>query len=94
MTFFKMAAAAALLSLSPMAAMAAEMPSAEQCEAWFVKVDTNKDATLSDLEDAAKYSDLITSGSQASSDTMPSVTLKKDDFLAACVKGTFGMPTT
>jgi hypothetical protein len=97
MTFFKMAAAAALLTLSPMVtlpAMAADMPTAEQCDAWFAKIDTNNDGTLGDQEDAAKYADKIDSGSQSSSDTMPSVTLVKADFLAACVKGTFGMPTT
>ena len=93
MTFFKMAAAAVLLTLSPMAAMAAEMPSAEQCDAWFTKVDSNKDGSLGDQEDAVKYADLISKGSEGTATGTPNVIMKKEDFLVACVKGTFGMPT-
>ena len=92
MTFFKMAAAAALLSLSPMAAMAADTPSAEQCDAWFVKVDNNKDGTLGEQEESPKYADMITKGSVSESDSMPQVTVTKDRFIKACLNGSFGMP--
>jgi hypothetical protein len=93
MTFFKMAAAAALLTVMPLSAMAAEMPTAEQCEAWFVKADTNKDGALGDQEESAKYADMISKGSESSSMAgSANVTLKKEDFVMGCGKGYFGMP--
>lgn len=93
MTFFKMAAAAALLTLVPITAMAAEMPSTEQCDAWFVKADANKDGALGNSEGSLKYSDMVTKGSTgSSSDSQQEVILAKDMFLTECAKGTFGMP--
>ncbi len=93
MTFLKMAMAAVLLTLSPMAAMAAEIPSADQCEAWFVKVDNNKDGTLGEQEESPKYADMITKGSVSESDSMPQVTVTKARFIKACLDGSFGMPS-
>ncbi len=92
MTFLKMAAAAVLLTVSPMAAMAAEMPSAGQCEDWFAKVDSNNDGALGVQENAAEYSDLITKGSDASEASSQAIIITKATFLEACGKGTFGMP--
>lgn len=95
MTFFKMAAAAALLTLLPVTAMAAEMPSAEQCDAWFTKVDSNKDGALGQQEEAAKYAGMISSSSVAqknNSTSADALILQKDIFMTECAKGTFGMP--
>jgi hypothetical protein len=97
MTFFKMAAATAVLALMPMTAMAAEMPTAEQCDAWFVKVDSNKDGALGQQEDASKYAGMISGSSVAdknSSTSADALILTKEIFMTECGKGTFGMPST
>jgi hypothetical protein len=96
MTFFKMAAATALLALMPMTAMAAEMPSSGDCDAWFVNADTNKDGALGQQEDASKYAGMISGSSVAdknSSTAADALILTKEIFMAQCEKGTFGMPT-
>ena len=91
MTFLKMAAAAALLALIPATAMAqAAAPTAAECDAWFVKADTNKDGSLGQQEDVKKYDDMITKSSSNTNDS--STIMQKDAFLEACAKGTFGMP--
>jgi hypothetical protein len=95
MTFFKMAAAAALLTLVPMSAMAAEMPTAEQCDAWFTKADSNKDGALGQQEEASKYAGMISKSSVADNNSgtaADALILQKDIFLAECAKGTFGVP--
>jgi hypothetical protein len=95
MTFFKMAAAAAVLTLMPMTAMAAEMPSADQCSAWFVKADTNKDGALGQQEDAAKYAGMISKSSiadQNNSTSAEALIIQKDVFMKYCGEGSFGMP--
>jgi hypothetical protein len=97
MTRFKIAAAAALLAIVPTTAMAqAEKPSAEQCDAWFVKADSNKDGALGQQEEASKYAGMISKSSDADSNSSTSadaLILQKDIFLAECAKGTFGMPS-
>jgi hypothetical protein len=96
MTFFKMAAATALLALMPMTAMAAEMPSAGDCDAWFVKADTNNDGALGQQENASKYAGMISGSSVAqknSSTAADALILTKDIFMKYCGEGTFGMPT-
>ncbi len=96
MTFFKMAAAAALLTVMPISAMAAEMPTAEQCDGWFTKADTNNDGALGQQEDASKFAGMISKSSVAdknSSTAADALILKKEIFLAECAKGTFGMPS-
>jgi hypothetical protein len=96
MTFFKMAAAAAVLTLVPMTAMAAEMPTAEQCSAWFEKVDTNKDGALGQQEEASKYAGMISKSSVADNNSgtaADALILQKDIFMSECGKGTFGMPS-
>lgn len=106
MTFFKMAAATALLTLVPMTAMAAEMPSAEQCSAWFAKADKNSDGSLGGSgEEAAKYGDLRSGGSSQAQSTDGGASgggsgnnnldfiMTKEVFLETCRKGSFGMPT-
>ncbi len=96
MTFLKMAAAAACLTLLPVSAMAAEMPSAEQCDGWFVKADSNKDGALGQQEEAAKYAGMISKSSIADSNNSAAADatiLTKVTFLEECAKGTFGMPS-
>jgi hypothetical protein len=96
MTFFKMAAATALLALMPMTAMAAEMPSADQCSAWFMKADSNKDGALGQQEDASKYAGMISKSSvadQNNSTSADALILQKDVFMKYCGEGTFGMPS-
>jgi hypothetical protein len=96
MTFFKLAAAAGLLTVLPMSAMAAEMPSADQCSAWFTKADTNGDGSLGQQEDAAKYAGMISKSSvadQNNSTAADALILKKEAFMKYCGEGTFGMPT-
>jgi hypothetical protein len=96
MTSLKMAAAAALLTFIPINAMAAEMPSGEQCDAWFMKVDTNGDGTLGQQEEVTKYADMITKASASSdnsSGNAMATLIKKEDWVKYCAKGTFGMPS-
>jgi predicted lipoprotein with Yx(FWY)xxD motif len=98
MTFLKMAAAAALLALVPTTVLAqAAAPTAAECDAWFVKVDTNKDGSLGQQEEVTKYTDMISKSSASSDNSSANATatiMQKDAFLAECAKGTFGMPTT
>ena len=93
MTKLSLAALAAFMIMTPVAAMAADMPSAEQCSAWLVKADTNKDGALGKSEDSLKYGEMISKSSTGSSMGDDGV-LKGDMFLAECAKGTFGMPST
>jgi hypothetical protein len=96
MTFFKMAAATALLALMPMTALAAEMPSAEQCSGWFMKADTNNDGALGQQEDASKFAGMISKSSVAdknNSTSADALILQKDVFMKYCGEGTFGMPS-
>jgi hypothetical protein len=97
MTFFKMAAAAALLALIPTTAMAqAAAPTAAECDAWFVKIDNNKDGALGQQEEASKYAGMISKSSVADSNSSTSadaLILQKDIFMSECAKGTFGMPS-
>jgi hypothetical protein len=97
MTFIKMAAAAALLTLIPTAAMAqTAAPTAADCDAWFMKVDTNKDGSLGQQEEATKFIGMKSQSSVESQNngaTANALTLTKEDFLAECAKGTYGMPT-
>lgn len=96
MTFSKMAAFAAFLVVLPVSAVAQQMPTAEQCTAWFDKADANKDGSLGQQEEAAKYVGMISGNTESdnnSSTAAEATIVSKDDFLAACGKGTFGMPT-
>jgi hypothetical protein len=97
MTFIKMAAASALLTLIPTAAMAqTAAPTAADCDAWFMKVDTNKDGSLGQQEEATKFIGMKNPSAvdNQNNDTTAIVsTLTKEDFLAECAKGTYGMPT-
>jgi hypothetical protein len=97
MTLSKFALALGLLALVPSTAMAqAEAPTAEQCTAWFDKADANKDGSLGQQEEVAKYTDMISKGSvsQDNSSTAATATIMdKQMFLTECGKGTFGMPT-
>lgn len=96
MTFLKMAAATAFLTLLPISAMAAEMPSADQCSAWFTKADTNNDGALGQQEEASKYAGMISGSSVAqknSSTSADALILQKDVFMKYCGEGTFGMPS-
>jgi hypothetical protein len=96
MTFIKMAAAAALLTLIPTAAMAqTAAPTAADCDAWFMKVDTNKDGSLGQQEEATKFIGMKSQSSvddQNNGATANALTLTKEDFLTECAKGTYGMP--
>ena len=90
-TSFKVTIAAALLSvMSAGTVMAAEMPTAEQCDAWFKKADTNGDGIIGKSEDANKYEEMMTkaSGTKMTGDAQ----IKMDAFAMDCQKGTFGMP--
>ena len=96
MTFFKMAATAAVLTLVPMTAMAAEMPSAEQCSGMFTKADSNNDGALGQQEDASKYAGMISGSSVAdknSSTAADALILTKEVFMKYCGEGKFGMPS-
>ena len=97
MTFFKMAVAAGLLTLVPTTAMAAETPTADQCSAWFEKVDSNKDGALGQQEEASKYVGMINKSSVADNNSgtaANTIILQKDVFIKHCGEGTFGMPST
>jgi hypothetical protein len=94
MTFFKMAAAAALLTFLPVSVMAAETPTSEQCSAWFVKADSNNDGALGQQEDASKYAGMISKSSVAdknSSTAADALIIQKDVFMKYCGEGSFGM---
>jgi hypothetical protein len=83
------AACAVLLSTSP--SFAANRPSAQQCSAWFNKMDRNGDGTLSNGENARRFTDkitLATTDNGGDGDT----TMGRAFFLAECKVGSFGMP--
>lgn len=85
------AASAAMFALLPAAnSLAAEMPTADQCTAWFTKADTNGDGSLGKGENA-KYIEMMTKTSTTTMDADEA--LAKDAWLAECAKGTFGMPS-
>ena len=91
MNKFALVAAVAVFALSPLAAIAADKPSAEQCDAWLAKADTNNDGTIGNNEDAKKYVEMITKGGMTGmgeDETVP-----KAMFIEQCLKGSFGMPT-
>jgi hypothetical protein len=86
MTFSKMAAAAALLTLMPLPAMAA-MNTAEQCTAMFEKADTNKDGEIGQQEEASKYAAMVTGNTEDNSSTgATALIIKKDRFMEFCQK--------
>lgn len=83
--------ATASLLLASLAATAANRPSAQQCLAWFDRVDTNNDGSVSNREGARRYLDKITLTSTATGGGGDS-TISREFFLAECGVGSFGMP--
>jgi hypothetical protein len=95
MTFLKMAAAAAVLTLLPTTIMAAETPTAEQCSTWFTKIDSNNDGALGQQENASKYAGMVSKSSVADNNSgtaADALIIQKDVFMKYCGEGTFGMP--
>ncbi len=73
------------------AVLAAEAPTAEQCDAWFTKSDTNADGSIGKNEGSDKLVEMMTKNSTNTQESADIIT--KESFLAECGKGTFGMPT-
>jgi hypothetical protein len=72
-------------------ASAANRPSAQQCSAWFNKMDRNKDGSLSNGENARRFTDKITLATTANGGD-GDTTMGRKFFLAECAVGSFGMP--
>jgi hypothetical protein len=73
------------------AAFAANRPSAQQCSAWFKKMDRNGDGTLSNGENSRRFIDkitLATTSNGGDGDT----TMGRAFFIKECSIGSFGMP--
>lgn len=86
-----LAAMMAASMLVPSMAFAQAAPTAEQCNAWLEKADTNKDGSIGNNEDAKKYAEMITKAGVTGMGE--DAVVPKDMFLEQCAKGTFGMPT-
>lgn len=84
-------AAALSMLLTASAASAADRPSAQQCSAWFAKMDRNKDGTLSNREDSRRFIDKITLATSANGGDGDS-TMGREFFMAECKIGSFGLP--
>jgi hypothetical protein len=82
---------AAALTLLFTAASAASRPSAQQCSAWFGKLDRNHDGTLSNREESRRFIDKITLATSANGGDGDS-TMSRAFFLAECKIGSFGLP--
>jgi hypothetical protein len=81
--------AAISLTLASAQAFAQDAPTAEQCDAWLAKADTNSDGSIGKGENV-KFIEMMSKAS---------TTVKKEDtiidkasFMEECQKGTFGMP--
>jgi hypothetical protein len=90
MTRTSILAVAGVLSIFSVApAIAADAPTAEQCAAWFTKADTNADGSLGKGENMT----IVEAMNKAGGTTMKEDDMMgKEAFLAACGKGTLGMP--
>jgi hypothetical protein len=91
MKHLMISAAALSVLLTANAAFAANRPSAQQCSAWFSKMDRNDDGTLSNRENARRFIDKITLATTANGGNGDS-TMSRAFFLAECKVGSFGMP--
>ena len=85
--------AAAGLLLASLAVTAANRPSVQQCRAWFDRIDSNNDGSVSNREGARRYLDKITLTSTATGGGGDS-TISRKFFLAECGVGSFGMPNS
>jgi hypothetical protein len=83
--------AAASMLFAAGTASAANRPSAQQCSAWFNKMDRNNDGTLSSRENSRRFIDKITLATSANGGDGDS-TMSRTFFLAECKVGSFGMP--
>ena len=94
MTFFKTLALTALITIPASGfalAQDAAKPTVEQCDAWFTKLDTNKDGTVSGEETKTLTVSSAQAGTQSGSN-QDSMIWTKDQFASECAKGTYGMP--
>jgi hypothetical protein len=90
MNLAKIGLSVAALSLFVTApAFAQSAPTAEQCNAWLAKADTNGDGSLGTGENT-QYIEMMNKTATTKMDANSA--LQKDAFLDACTKGTFGMP--
>jgi hypothetical protein len=83
--------AAVAVLFTAVTASAANRPSAQQCTAWFNKMDRNHDGTLSNRENARRFIDKITLATSANGGDGDS-TMSRAFFIAECKVGSFGMP--
>jgi hypothetical protein len=83
--------AAASMLFAAGTASAANRPSAQQCSAWFNKMDRNHDGTLSNRENARRFIDKITLATTANGGDGDS-TMGRAFFIKECSIGSFGMP--
>jgi hypothetical protein len=84
-------AATVALLVTTGVAFAANRPSAQQCSAWFNKMDRNHDGTLSNRENARRFIDKITLATSANGGDGDS-TMSRAFFIKECSIGSFGMP--
>jgi hypothetical protein len=91
MKHLMISAAALSVVITTNAAFAANRPSAQQCSAWFNKMDRNRDGTLSTRENSRRFIDKITLATSANGGDGDS-TMGREFFMAECKIGSFGMP--
>jgi hypothetical protein len=72
-------------------AFAANSYSAQQCNAWFNKVDRNKDGSIGSAENADSFLARITLGSETEGSS-DSFIMSKTFFVAECKIGSLGKP--
>lgn len=79
-----------LVFVSPQA-MAGNSYSAAQCNAWFKKIDRNKDGSIGPSENANQYLARITLGSE-SENRSDNFIMSRAFFIAECSIGSLGKP--
>jgi hypothetical protein len=81
------------LAVVPVEALAGVKYSSQQCNAWFAKIDRNKDGSIGPNENAASFYDRITLAGSGN-DRDDSFIMGKAFFVAECKIGSLGKPKT